>query len=133
MPSYVVKAIHWARKYGIRINLDLHAMPGSQNGYNHAGRLNALNWMTGVMGIANAQRGLEVIRTIVEFISQPEYKDIVVMFGLVKFLTPAVPNRIIVPSLMLIRLLQVNEPATYELDLNVIGHLYVPSCILRRL
>ena len=27
--------IAWARKYGLRICLDLHAVPGSQNGYNH--------------------------------------------------------------------------------------------------
>lgn len=27
---YVLKAFKWARKYGIRINLDLHTMPGSQ-------------------------------------------------------------------------------------------------------
>lgn len=36
------------------------------------------------MGIANAQRGLEVIRTIMEFISQPEYQEVVAMFGLVR-------------------------------------------------
>jgi aryl-phospho-beta-D-glucosidase BglC (GH1 family) len=30
--SYFLKAIKWARKYGLRINLDLHALPGSQNG-----------------------------------------------------------------------------------------------------
>ncbi len=34
--EYVLKAIKWARKYGLRINLDLHAVPGSQNGYNHS-------------------------------------------------------------------------------------------------
>lgn len=35
--KYVVKAIGWARKYGLRINLDLHAHPGSQNGCVFAG------------------------------------------------------------------------------------------------
>lgn len=30
---YFLKAVGWARKYGIRINLDLHTLPGSQNGY----------------------------------------------------------------------------------------------------
>ena len=35
--KYFLKAIEWARKYGLRINLDLHAVPGSQNGYNHVG------------------------------------------------------------------------------------------------
>ncbi|KAF8321309.1 glycoside hydrolase family 5 protein [Clavulina sp. PMI_390] len=98
--KYVVKAIGWARKYGIRINLDLHAHPGSQNGFNHAGVLNAINWMYGTMGIANAQRSLDIVRTIAEFISQDEYKDVVTMFGLV------------------------NEPQLYLLGQDVVGHFY---------
>jgi aryl-phospho-beta-D-glucosidase BglC (GH1 family) len=28
--KYFFRAIVWARKYGLRINLDLHAVPGSQ-------------------------------------------------------------------------------------------------------
>jgi glucan 1,3-beta-glucosidase len=41
---YFLKAIEWARKYGIRINLDLHTAPGSHNGYNHSGMLGPLGW-----------------------------------------------------------------------------------------
>ena len=33
------------------------------------------------MGIANAQRALTYIRVIAEFISQPQYKDVVPMFS----------------------------------------------------
>jgi glucan 1,3-beta-glucosidase len=33
------------------------------------------------MGYANAQRALDYIRVIAEFISQPQYSDVVVMFG----------------------------------------------------
>ena len=33
------------------------------------------------MGYANAQRTLDYIRVIAEFISQPQYRDVVVMFG----------------------------------------------------
>jgi glucan 1,3-beta-glucosidase len=33
------------------------------------------------MGIANAQRTLNIIRTVTEFISQPEYKNVVPMFS----------------------------------------------------
>jgi hypothetical protein len=29
---YIVRLFGWARKYGIRVNLDLHTIPGSQNG-----------------------------------------------------------------------------------------------------
>lgn len=31
--EYFLKAVEWCRKYGLRINLDLHAVPGSQNGW----------------------------------------------------------------------------------------------------
>ena len=34
------------------------------------------------MGLANAQRALDYIRVLAEFISQPEYKDVIVMFGI---------------------------------------------------
>jgi glucan 1,3-beta-glucosidase len=33
------------------------------------------------MGYANAQRSLDYIRIIAEFISQPEYSNVVTMFG----------------------------------------------------
>ncbi|EPQ58738.1 hypothetical protein GLOTRDRAFT_12654, partial [Gloeophyllum trabeum ATCC 11539] len=80
--TYFLKAIRWARKYGIRINLDFHALPGSQNGWNHSGKLGSINMLNGPMGYANAQRSLDYIRILAEFISQPEYKDVVVMFGI---------------------------------------------------
>ncbi|KAF9449843.1 glycoside hydrolase family 5 protein [Macrolepiota fuliginosa MF-IS2] len=81
--QYFLKAIKWARKYGIRINIDLHALPGSQNGWNHSGRLGTVGVLNGPMGYANAQRSLDIIRVLAEFISQPQYKDVVTMFGIV--------------------------------------------------
>ena len=30
--QYILKALEWARKYGLRVNIDLHTIPGSQNG-----------------------------------------------------------------------------------------------------
>lgn len=78
--EYFLKAIGWARKYGLRINLDFHAVPGSQNGYNHSGKQGSINMLNGVMGLANAQRTLDYIRTLTEFISQDQYKDVVPMF-----------------------------------------------------
>ncbi|KAF8322657.1 glycoside hydrolase [Clavulina sp. PMI_390] len=74
--TYFLKALEWARKYGIRINLDLHTIPGSQNGFNHSGRLGVINFLNGTMGIANAQRAMDYIRIITEFISQPQYKHV---------------------------------------------------------
>ncbi|KAI8998465.1 glycoside hydrolase [Trametes punicea] len=80
--TYFLQAIQWARKYGLRINLDLHSLPGSQNGWNHSGRLGDINVLLGPMGIANAERSLDYIRIIAEFISQPEYRDVIQLFGI---------------------------------------------------
>jgi len=80
--KYIVRLIGWCRKYGLRVNLDLHTIPGSQNGLNHSGRLGQINFLNGVMGIANAQRALDYIRIIAEFISQDQYKDVVPFFGI---------------------------------------------------
>ena len=78
-----MKGIKWARKYGLRINLDFHAVPGSQNGWNHSGRYGVIGFLNGPMGYANAQRTLDYIRIIAEFISQPQYRDVVTIFGIV--------------------------------------------------
>jgi glucan 1,3-beta-glucosidase len=42
--EYVDKAFGWARAYDIRILLDLHGAPGSQNGTAHSGREGACTW-----------------------------------------------------------------------------------------
>ncbi len=34
------------------------------------------------MGVANAERTLDVIRVMTQFVSQPQYKDVVTMFGI---------------------------------------------------
>ncbi|PCH38152.1 glycoside hydrolase family 5 protein [Wolfiporia cocos MD-104 SS10] len=80
--TYFLKAIEWARKYGLRINLDFHCLPGSQNGWNHSGKLGSINVLNGPMGLANAQRSLSYIKIIAEFISQPQYSSVVTIFGI---------------------------------------------------
>ena len=62
--------------------MDFHAVPGSQNGWNHSGKLGTVNLLNGPMGLANAQRTLDYIRIFAEFISQPEYRDVVAIFGI---------------------------------------------------
>lgn len=101
--TYMLKAFGWARKYGLRVNLDLHAVPGSQNGYNHSGKQGTINFLNGVMGIANAQRTLNIIRTVTEFISQPEYKNVVPMFSVL------------------------NEPYAATIGVDVLRHFYIEA------
>jgi hypothetical protein len=39
-------------------------------------------WQSEPLGYVNAQRSLDYIRIFAEFISQPKYKDVVTMFGI---------------------------------------------------
>jgi glucan 1,3-beta-glucosidase len=80
---YLLRAIEWARKYGIRINLDLHGAPGSQNGWNHSGHQGAINWLSGTDGTTNGQRTLDIHSQLSTFFSQPRYKNIIAIYGLV--------------------------------------------------
>ncbi|KAF2091586.1 glycoside hydrolase family 5 protein [Saccharata proteae CBS 121410] len=80
---YLLRGIEWARKYGLRINLDLHGLPGSQNGWNHSGRQGVIGWLNGTDGDLNAQRSLDIHGQLSEFFTQPRYKNIVTMYGLV--------------------------------------------------
>lgn len=51
-------------------------------GYNHSGKLGTINWLRGIMGLANAERSLDYIRIVAEFISQPEWRAVVPMFSM---------------------------------------------------
>ncbi len=72
---------------------------------NNSGRLGQINWLYGVMGVANAQRSLDYVRFLTEvsmstklalemisrlsgnfhsqFISQPEWTNVIQMFGVI--------------------------------------------------
>ena len=42
--EYVDKAFDWAEKYGLKLLLDLHTVPGSQNGYDNGGITGVCKW-----------------------------------------------------------------------------------------
>ncbi|KAJ4293755.1 hypothetical protein N0V88_005263 [Collariella sp. IMI 366227] len=79
---YLLRSIEWCRKYGLRVNLDVHGLPGSQNGWNHSGRLGAIGWLNGTDGALNAKRSLEIHDRLSKFFSQPRYKNIISHYGL---------------------------------------------------
>lgn len=80
---YLLRAIEWARQNGLRINLDLHGAPGSQNGWNHSGRQGEIGWLNGTDGDLNAERTLEIHHQMSLFFTQPRYKNIITLYGLV--------------------------------------------------
>jgi glucan 1,3-beta-glucosidase len=94
--KYILRFLGWARKYGLRVAFDLHSVPGSQNGkffssyggdltkvlyFQHA-TIQGNQFPSWRNGIANAQRVLDYIRIFTEFISQPEHKNVVAVFGI---------------------------------------------------
>lgn len=88
---YLLRGIEWARKYGLRVKLDLHGVPGSQNGWNHSGRDGKINWITGPDGSANAQRTLDIHDQLSKFFAQDRYKNIVAFYGLVNEPAKTIP------------------------------------------
>lgn len=80
---YLLRGIEYARKHGLRVNLDLHGVPGSQNGWNHSGRQGAIGWLNGTDGQTNGQRSLDLHTQIATFFAQPRYANIIVIYGLV--------------------------------------------------
>lgn len=79
---YLLRGIEWARKYGLRINLDLHGLPGSQNGWNHSGRWGTIGWLNGADGDTNAERSVDVHDRLSKFFGQDRYKNIISHYGL---------------------------------------------------
>ncbi|KAL8965615.1 MAG: hypothetical protein Q9183_003762 [Haloplaca sp. 2 TL-2023] len=79
---YLLRAIEYCRKYGLRVNLDLHGLPGSQNGWNHSGRLGAIGWLNGADGDLNAQRSLDIHTQLSTFFAQPRYRNVITIYGL---------------------------------------------------
>ncbi|PGH17941.1 hypothetical protein AJ79_00840 [Helicocarpus griseus UAMH5409] len=45
--DYLDKAIGWARDSNLKVIVDLHGAPGSQNGFDNSGRRGPINWQKG--------------------------------------------------------------------------------------
>ncbi|RXW22687.1 hypothetical protein EST38_g3161 [Candolleomyces aberdarensis] len=59
---YLQKSVDWARKYGLKVIVDLHGAPGSQNGFDNSGqKMNAPTWHTKQ---SNIDRTNAVIKTL---------------------------------------------------------------------
>lgn len=61
---YFLQALHWARMNGLRVIVDLHGAPGSQNGYDNSGqRTSNPTWGNDNTSV---QRTLDIIKFIAE-------------------------------------------------------------------
>ncbi|SAM06115.1 hypothetical protein [Absidia glauca] len=65
--TYLLRGIQWARKYGLRVMVELHTAPGSQNGWNHSGRSGEIRFLNGENGQLYAEDTMRVVKDIVTF------------------------------------------------------------------
>ncbi|KAI9310981.1 glycoside hydrolase superfamily [Dichotomocladium elegans] len=79
--EYLLKGVEWARKYGLRVMVELHTAPGSQNGWNHSGRLGQVRWLNGTDGERNSQRTIEVVQKMAAFFSKAEWSHVIPLLG----------------------------------------------------
>nr|Q12700.1 RecName: Full=Glucan 1,3-beta-glucosidase; AltName: Full=Exo-1,3-beta-glucanase; Flags: Precursor [Schwanniomyces occidentalis]CAA86951.1 exo-1,3-beta-glucanase/1,3-beta-D-Glucan glucanohydrolase [Schwanniomyces occidentalis] len=72
--KYLDRALDWARKYNLKVWIDLHGAPGSQNGFDNSGLRDSLGFQQG----NNVNFTLEVLEIIGKKYGGPEYEDVVI-------------------------------------------------------
>lgn len=74
-------AIGWARSAGIKVMLDVHGAPGSQNGFDNSGRYGPIEWQTGdtvaqtvtaIKNLASRYSGDGDVVTAIELLNEPQ-------------------------------------------------------------
>jgi glucan 1,3-beta-glucosidase len=70
---YLERAIHWARRHGLKVLVDCHGSPGSQNGKDSSGRVGNVQWQTGT----NLNKSIAVLQQMAKKYGSREYADVV--------------------------------------------------------
>lgn len=92
---YVDKAIEWARQTGLKVWIDLHGAPESQNGYDNSGHLTKMpGWEQG----DTVKQTLLVLQQISNKYATAAYQDVVVAIELLNEPQPA-----LLPSLDILK------------------------------
>lgn len=73
-------AIGWARAANLKVMIDLHGAPGSQNGFDNSGRLGPINWQQGstvsetldaIKGLAERYASASDVVTSIQLLNEP--------------------------------------------------------------
>ncbi|KAG7195765.1 exo-1,3-beta-glucanase [Scheffersomyces spartinae] len=72
--EYLDKAIEWSRNAGLKVWIDLHGAPGSQNGFDNSGLRDSLDFQQP----DNIQLTLEVLQYISEKYGAYDYEDVII-------------------------------------------------------
>ncbi|KAH8679968.1 1,3-beta glucanase [Tricladium varicosporioides] len=77
---FLDNAIKWARNAGLKVMLDLHGAPGSQNGFDNSGKYGSINWQSGdnvkntltaIRNLAARYKGDMDVVTSIELLNEP--------------------------------------------------------------
>ncbi|TXT12901.1 hypothetical protein VHUM_01302 [Vanrija humicola] len=58
---YLDRAVGWARNHGLKVLIELHTAPGSQNGYDNSGHRGTATWHTNANNLAITKQVLELL------------------------------------------------------------------------
>lgn len=71
---YLIQAVQWAGELGLSVLVDLHGVPGSQNGQDNSGLIGPVLF---AQNTSNAERSLTALRNLTEEFSRPIYNGAV--------------------------------------------------------
>ncbi|KAK4705100.1 glucan 1,3-beta-glucosidase, partial [Phenoliferia sp. Uapishka_3] len=71
---WLLKAIEWCREAGLRVIVDIHGAPGSQNGQDNSGHRGSVGWH---LKQSNVNRTLAVVQTLATKFSESRYSSVV--------------------------------------------------------
>ena len=78
--SYLDQAVQWARGAGLKVQVDLHGAPESQNGFDNSGKFGKVGWQSGntvketldaLSGLADRYKGDTDVVTAIELLNEP--------------------------------------------------------------
>ncbi|KAK7207203.1 Xog1 Exo-1,3-beta-glucanase [Myxozyma melibiosi] len=73
--QYLEQGLQWAREAGLKVWIDIHGMPGSQNGFDNSGQRDVLTWTSDV---SNYQLSQQIVANVIKTYSASEWNDVVV-------------------------------------------------------
>ncbi|CAK9438688.1 uncharacterized protein LODBEIA_P29120 [Lodderomyces beijingensis] len=71
--KYLDQALQWAKETNVKVWIDLHGVPGSQNGFDNSGLRDHIDWQKG----DNVKVTLNVLQTIFKKYGGTNYADVV--------------------------------------------------------
>ncbi|GAA5936736.1 hypothetical protein JCM1841_001983 [Sporobolomyces salmonicolor] len=72
--AFLLNAIQWAGNHGLKVMVDIHGAPASQNGFDNSGRRGPVGWH---LSQDNVNRTLNVVSRLSREFAKPEYNNTV--------------------------------------------------------